>query len=85
MNFDVLTSDKLVFDTKDDKLMISKDGNWLKLTNGKDASITNMKKLGVSGNDETLEVTIPSGVRHFVSGNKIIFTDKPDNNGVVEY
>ena len=75
----------LTLEQKDNKLVISKKGDFLRLTNGTAVSIKNMKTLSISADPNSLVITIPDGVRSFVSDGKTFFTDKEDNGNTVEF
>lgn len=75
-----------VVDTNEEgNAIISKCTNFVKLTNGKAASIKNMENLKVGVNLENGEITLPNGIRSFVSGDKVFFTDKEDTGNTVEF
>lgn len=85
VDLSILTGDKLVLDNVDGKLVMSKDTNFLRLTNGKSVSVKNMKTLAVSADPTSLEITMPAGVRSFNSEDKVFFTDKAETGNTVEY
>lgn len=65
--------------------IISKDGNFVKLTNNKAASIKNMENLKIEVNLADGVITMPDGVRSFDSDGKVFFTNKADNGNTIEF
>ena len=81
-----LNIEGLVVDTnKEGNAIVSKDGNFVRLTNGKAASIKNMENTKIEVNLDNGKITMPDGVRSFDSDGKVFFTTKPDKGNTVEF
>ena len=78
-------TDLIIETNNDGNALISKCTNFVKLTNGKAASIKNMENLKIGVNLETGVLTMPDGVRSFDSDGKVFFTNKADTGNTVEF